>query len=176
VAARVEDPEVVMAVSTVRRLSRVMVITALGGLTPIVAAVPASADPPDVTTEINHFETSQHFDPSPNCPGSGATEFAEGTSHLHVVEDGDTLHSVFGETFRILEVPDDPTLPVRERQGTHALTFQLVNDGAVEVFHESFHDNNTIFGDIRLYVTFVAVNGEVKVDHFFGRNLPPEGC
>jgi hypothetical protein len=27
-----------------------------------------------------------------------------------------------------------------------------------------------------LYVTFVTVNGEVKVDHFFGRNLPPEGC
>jgi hypothetical protein len=67
-------------------------------------------------------------------------------------------------------------VPVRERQGTDALTFQLVNDGAVEVFHESFHDNNTVFGDIHLYVTFVTVNGEVKVDHFFGRNLPPEGC
>ena len=53
---------------------------------------------------------------------------------------------------------------------------QLVNNGAVEVFRESFLDQPTIWGNIAFYTTFVAINGEVKVDHFFGRDLPPEGC
>jgi hypothetical protein len=46
----------------------------------------------------------------------------------------------------------------------------------VEIFHEAFHDKPTLWGNIALYTTFVVVRGEVHVDHFFGRNLPPEGC
>jgi hypothetical protein len=69
----------------------------------------------------------------------------------------------------------DPHL-VYERRGTDAGTFQLVNNGAKVLSHESFHDFNTDFGDIFLTATFVAVNGKVLVDLYIGRNLPPDGC
>ena len=74
--------------------------------TALIAWLPgsASADPPEVTTVINHFETSQHFEADPVCGGLGVTEMATGTEHFHVVDQGDTLHVVYGETFRIREV------------------------------------------------------------------------
>jgi len=92
---------------------------------------PALANPPEVTTVINHFETSQHFEADPVCGGLGVTEFANVAEHLHVVDQGDMLHVVYREAFSIPEVYDDPTIPDGERQGTHALTFQLVNNGAL---------------------------------------------
>jgi len=51
----------------------------------------------------------------------------------------------------------------------------LINNGPT-VFHESFHDFNTDFGDIFFSTTFVAVDGEVLVDHNIARNIPPETC
>jgi hypothetical protein len=131
-------------------------------------------EPPTVTTEVNHFSKVAHFPPGCGFPGS--TEYSTGTEHLQVVEFTDgTLHVAYGETFTILEVSDDPTVPPRERQGTDALTFHLINNGP-EIFHESFHDKNTVFGDIFFMTTFVAINGEVQVDHTLARNPPPEGC
>jgi hypothetical protein len=59
----------------------------------------------------------------------------------------------------------------RERQSTDEIITHLINNGPV-ISHESFHDNNTVFGDIFVVTTFVAVNGDVRVDHFIGRNLP----
>jgi hypothetical protein len=164
----------------VNKLSKGMgalaVTAALTAIVPTAVAAPASAEPPTIITQVNHVEFSDHFDADPNCGTEGSTEFFDGTDRLQSVVEGDTVHVAFGSTFKILEVSDDPSVPVRERQATDAATFQLVNNGAVQIFHESFHDKNTVWGDIALYVTFVAVNGQVQVDHFFARNLPPDGC
>jgi hypothetical protein len=137
----------------------------------------ASAETPTVTTQVDKFSKVMHFDAAPECnEPSGTTEYVTGIEHLQVVSQGDTIHVAFDETFWTLEVADDPAIPTRERHGTDAISFNLVDNGAVRVFHESFHETNTVFGDIFLSTTFHAVNGEVLVDHFIGRNLPPEGC
>ena len=142
-----------------------------------VGASPATASQPQVTHEVTHFEKSQHFDANPDCGAPvGVTEYGTGTEHLVVVEDGDTLHVTYGEQFRIVEVSDDPSISPVVRHGSDALSFQIVNGGAVEIFHESFHDQPTSWGNIGFTTTFVAVDGQVKVDHFFGRDLPDEGC
>jgi hypothetical protein len=158
------------------RHGRTMVITVLAALAPLAVAATASAAPPTVTTQVEHVQFSEHYDGNPNCGTVGATEFLDGRGHLQIVADGDMLHVEFAAEFTILEVPDDPSIPVRERRGTDAFSSQLVNNGGVVITHESYHEKNTVFGDIRLYTTFVAVDGQVKVDHFFGQNLPPPGC
>jgi hypothetical protein len=137
----------------------------------------ASAEPPTITTNVDKFSFNHHFDAAPECGlPYGSTEYWTGTQHLQVVSEGDNIHVAYGETFQVIQVSDNPAIATRERRGTDAWNFELVNNGAVRVFHESFHDLNTDFGDIFLTSTFVAVNGEVVVDHFLGRNLPPEGC
>jgi hypothetical protein len=77
-----------------------------------MAMVPAArAEPPTITREIRHaFSTVQHFDPIPECGFAGATEYTTGNDHLVIVDMGDSVHVTFGETFRILEVSDDPAL------------------------------------------------------------------
>ena len=161
-----------------RRLSRVAdrtralrvaiaVAAGLGGAA--VAAASASA-----AATVNHFSKVQHFDAGCGLPG--ATEYATGTEHLNVRDlDNGTLHVTYGETFKILQVSDDPTVAPRERQGTDAITFHLINNGPT-VFHESYRERNTDFGDIFFFTTFVAVHGEVRVDRTFARNPPPPGC
>jgi hypothetical protein len=139
-------------------------------------AAPASAGQPVVTRTVTHFDKSQHFDPVPECGLPGVTEYAVGTEHLVSVEDGDTLHVTYGEEFRVSVVVDGETIPIEERHGSDAISFQMVNNGSVTVFHESFHDQpNLVLGNVAFYTTFVAIDGVVKVDHFFGRNLPDEG-
>ena len=105
------------------------------------------------------------------------TEYATGTERQQVVELATgTLNVSFGWTLRITEVSDDPTVPPRERQSTDAQTFHLINNGPEMIFHESFHDMNTGFGDTFSFTTVVrAVDGEVRVDHHFERN-PFPGC
>jgi hypothetical protein len=140
------------------------------GLVPPAAA----QEPPTVTTAVNHFSTVREFPAYCGFPAS--TEYATGTEHLQVVVlPSGTLKVTYGETFTILEVSNDLAVPPRERKGTDALTFHLINNGP-EIFHESYHEHNTVFGDIFLTTTFGAVEGEVRVDHTLGRNLPPEGC
>jgi hypothetical protein len=63
----------------------------------------------------------------------------------------------------------------RDRHVTDAGVFNLIDNGPT-VFHESFHDRNTDWGDIFVTTTFVEVNGKVQVDHTLARNLPPDGC
>jgi hypothetical protein len=157
--------------SRARRLGVAVAICAIASLA--IAGSAAAAGNATVTTTVSHFSKATHFDP---CLGfAGTTEYATGTEHLHVVELADgTRHVSYGETFWITEVSDDPTIPSRERQGTDALTFHLINNGP-EIFHESFHDKNTFFGDIFFFTTFVAVDGKVRVDHTFVRN-PPSDC
>lgn len=145
-----------------------------------LAVAPAAAARPQVTVDRNlHFETVQHF-PAGDC-GPGSTEIATGNSHLIVVDDGTTLHVQFMETFKVRMIWDDDLFPEATRQGTDALHFNLNRNGT-ETFHESFHDFGPApFADgadmhIQLFVTFVAKDGDVKVDHFMGRDLPPEGC
>jgi hypothetical protein len=145
----------------------------------LTAAAPAfAAVRPTVERDI-HFEEVHYF-PGSDC-GPGSTEIATGNSHTVVVDDGTMLHVQFMETFQVRMIWDDPTMPDGYRQGTDALTFQLTRNGT-QVFHESFHD----FGpaaflggadaQIQLFVTFVAKDGVVRVDHFFARDLPPDGC
>ncbi len=59
------------------------------------------------------------------------------------------------------------------------MAFNLLKDGS-SIFHESFHDFGPAawdpFAKIQLFVTFVYRDGEVAVDHVFGRDLPPDGC
>jgi hypothetical protein len=134
----------------------------------------ASAETPTITTTVDKFSTVMHFDACDIIPA--ATEYVTGVEHLQIVRNGDDIHVAFGEAFKVFSVPDDPAIPARERRGTDAGTFQLVNNGAVVTFHESFHDLNTEFGDTFFITTFHAVNGEVLVDHTVERNPPPEGC
>jgi hypothetical protein len=137
----------------------------------------ASAKAPTITTQVDKFSKVIHFDAAPECGlPYGSTEYQTGTEHLQIVEQGDNIHLSFGDTFQITQVSDNPAIPTRVRRGADAGTFQLVNNGAVVLSHESFHDFNTDFGDIFLTASFVAVNGKVLVDHLISRNLPPDGC
>jgi hypothetical protein len=137
----------------------------------------ASAGTPTVTTTVDKFSVVVHFDAAPECGlPYGSTEYQTGTEHLQIVRDGDNLHVAFGDSFQITQVSDNPAIPTRERKGSDAGTFQLVNNGAERIFHESFHDFNSDFGDIFTTTTFVAVNGQVLVSHSIDRNLPPDGC
>jgi hypothetical protein len=156
----------------VRRLLAALFAGAIGALALVPPA--AAQEPPTVTTVVNHSSTVKEFPAYCGFPAS--TEYATGTEHLQVaVLPSGTLQVTYSETFEILEVSSDPAVPPRERKGTDALTFHLINNGP-KIFHESYHENNTVFGDIFLTTTFVAIDGEVLVDHNLGRNLPPEGC
>jgi hypothetical protein len=141
----------------------------------VVAMAPAAAaDTPTITREIRHaFSTVQYFPGGPGCPA--ATEYATGNDHLVIVEEGDTLHVTFGETFRILVVFDDPALGSFERKGTDALHFNLTKSGT-EVFTESFHDFSPPDFRVDYYRTFVYANGDVRVDREIIRNPPPPDC
>jgi hypothetical protein len=140
------------------------VVVALVGIVPA-----ANADTPTITREIRHaFSTVQHFDGGPGCPA--ATEYATGNDHLIIVDEGDSFHVTFGETFQILVVFDDPTIPAFERQGTDALHYNL-NKSGTEVFTESFHDFSPDL-KIAAYRTFVYANGDIQVDREFVRNPP----
>ena len=82
------------------------------------------------------------------------------------------------EVFAYLEALDEADLRRKARIplfepliGTDEITLHLINNGPT-IYHESFHDSNTVFGDIFVVTTFVAVNGDVRVDYFIGRNLP----
>jgi hypothetical protein len=139
----------------------------------VMAMVPtAYAEPPTITREIRHaFSTVQHFpDAGPGCPAN--TEYATGNDHLVIVETDDSVHVSFGETFRILVVFDDPTIPSFERKGTDALHFNLTKSGT-EVFTESFHDFSPPDFKVDYYRTFVYANGDVRVDREIIRNPPP---
>jgi hypothetical protein len=153
-----------------RRSGLAIAICAIASLA--IAGPAAAGGKATVSTTVSHFSKANHFD---GCLGfAGTTEYVTGTEHLQVVELANgTRHVSYGETFWITEVSDDPTVPSRERQGTDALTFHLINNGP-EIFHESFHDNNTFFGDIFFFTTFVAVDGKVRVDHTFVRNPPQD--
>jgi hypothetical protein len=124
-----------------------------------------------VTTTVDKISYSEHYD-SGGCPFPGSTENVTGVGHRHVTElpDG-TLNVVDGINVKILEVSDDPSVAPRERQSTDEIITHLINNGPT-IYHESFHDSNTVFGDIFVVTTFVAVDGVVRVDHFIGRNLP----
>jgi len=152
-------------------------MTTLGALATIALAAPASAAPPTVTTTVRHVQFADHYDDNPSCGTVASTVYYDGTDRLHVAFAGDTIHASYGATFKIREVPDDPSFPTLEREATDSFTFQLTN-GGVQVFHESFHDSVTPFGDLRLYTTFVAVDGVVKVDYtrVGPSGVPPPGC
>ena len=123
---------------------------------------------------MNNVSEVEHFE---GCGGGpGVTEYLTGREHVQVVDFGQgTLKLTYGLTFRVTEVSDDPTVPSRERQGSDERTLHLLDDGSV-IFHESFHDLNTGFGDTFAVTTFVGVGGEVRVEHDFVRNPPPSGC
>ena len=141
-------------------------------------APPAHAATPEITREIRHaFSLVQHFDPMPECGFPGVTEYATGNDHLVIVDQGDSVHVTFGETFRILVVYDDPAWPTEERQGTDALHFNLTKGDTV-TFSESFHDfasrdGSKNFFKVDYFRTFVSTGDEVRVDREFVRNPPP---
>lgn len=155
---------------------------AVGLILAAVAAGPVAAAKPVVTKVIDiKFENVQHFDADPSC-GSysiAATEIATGNAHLIIADDGQTLKIAFGETFKILVIPDDPSLPTQTRKGAGAGHFVLQRDGDV-IFHESFHDYGPAAWNpdakIRFTTTFTTRNGEVIVDRFLGHDMPPDGC
>jgi hypothetical protein len=159
-----------------RRRYRSLVLAVLA-VAAVAMAPAAAADTPTITREINHpfSRPPQHFDPIPECGFPGATEYTTGNDHLVIVEEGDSVHVTFGETFRILEVPDDPAFPTIERQGTDALHFNLTKSGT-EVFTESFHDFSPPDFRVAYYRTFVYANGDVRVDRTFDRIPPPPDC
>jgi hypothetical protein len=148
-----------------------------------VLAPPVAAGRPTITREIDiHFHLEQHFDGDPSCGPffvDGVTEIADGSSHLVIIDDGSSLKVTFGETFKILAVPDDPSIATNTRHGTDAGHFIAQRDGDV-IFHESFHDYGPAAWDldaqIRFVTTFTTKNGEVHVDHLIENDMPPPGC
>ena len=122
-----------------------------------------------VWAAVRHaFSTVQHFDPIPECGFPGATEYATGNDRLILVDKGDSWHVTFGETFRIVEVPDDPALPSWERKGTDTLHFNLTK-GGIETFTEAYHesgsnDDGKNIRTIRYDRTFVATEDGVRSD------------
>lgn len=164
------------------RSMRRTVAAGLGISLMLATVAPVAAARPSIDRTINiGFYHEQHFDADPSCgPSSiGVTEIATGNDRLVIVDQGDHLHVTFGETFKILLVPDDPSLPTSTRQGTDALTFNLLKNGT-EIFHESFHDYGLSawmpFAKIRMVLTFVYANGEVQVDRALLHDFPPPGC
>jgi hypothetical protein len=151
---------------------RSCIVPCVGLVGALAVTAPASADAQaTVTTTVHKLAYSEHYDAGCGIPGS--TEYVTGIEHRQVVQLADgTLNLVYGLNVKILEVFDDPSLAPRERQSTDEITQHLINNGPL-IYHESFHDSNTDFGDIFVVTTFVAVNGDVRVDHFIGRNLPP---
>ena len=152
-----------------RRGLRRYVAAALFIAASLVAPRPAHAATPVVTRSItNGFSTVQHIAGDSSC--AGVTEYASGNEHLVYVETAESVHVSYGETFRILVVPDDPSLPAVQRKGTDALHFNLTPSGN-QILTESFHDFSPDL-KISVYRTFVYVDGEVKVDRTFSRNPP----
>jgi hypothetical protein len=158
-----------------RRLAAVAVITA----SLVASATPALAgEQPDITREVQHaFSTVQHFDPDPECGTPGATEYATGNGHLVIVDQGDSVHVTFGETYHILVVYDDPTWPMETRQGTDAGQFNLTK-GGTETYSESFHDfaskdGSKNFLKLDYYRTFVSTGDDIRVDREFVRKDSP---
>ena len=96
-----------------------------------------------------------------------------------IIDYGSSLKVTFGETFKILAVPDDPSIATNTRHGTDAGHFIAQRDGDV-IFHESFHDYGPAAWDldaqIRFVTTFTTKNGEVHVDHLIENDMPPPGC
>ena len=158
------------------RHSLVAVIVSVASLW--IASTAQAADGPEITREVRHaFSTVQHFDLIPECGFPGATEYATGNDHLIIVDMGDSLHVTFMETFRVLEIPDDPAFPTIERQGTDTLHFNLTK-GGTETFSESYHEfasreNANNFWKIGYFRTFVSTGDDVQVDREFARNPPP---
>jgi hypothetical protein len=148
------------------------------GLLAAVFATPSTADgPPEVFTAVSHEDETVIIPADPNCGEVGATEVQQGTERLHVVISDDDVHLVAGETVWIYTTLDDPSLPTpAPRHQTDAVVFHSINDERVVIFHESFRDRNTEFGDISVNETSVVVHGDIKVERFVGRNLPPDGC
>src|SRR5215216_2364698 len=150
-----------------------IVIAASLWVTPAVHA----DEGPEITREVRHaFSTVQHFDPIPECGFPGATEYATGNDHFIIVDMGDSVHVTFMETFRVLEVPDDPAFPTIERKGTDTLHFNLTK-GGTETFSESYHEfasreNANNFWKIGYFRTFVSTGDKIRVDREFARNPP----
>jgi hypothetical protein len=138
----------------------------------------AAGNRPTVTTVISHDDEVYYIPANPDCDMPvGVTETQQGTERRHIVETDDDFHFVAGETVLVTGVWDDATLgPLPTRRVTDAVVFHRINDGKVVIFHESFRDRGTPYGDIAVQMTYVEVNGIVKVERFSGRNLPPDGC
>jgi hypothetical protein len=152
----------------------------IAGAAAAVFATPSlAADvPPDVFTVVSHEDEVFLFPADPTCGAPvGSTEVQQGTQWRHVVGTEDGLHFVAGEAVWVYGTWDDPSLaPPEPRHVAHAMIIQSIKDERVLIFHESFQDRNTFWGDISVIQTLVIVNGEIKVGHFMGRNEPPEGC
>jgi|1186.fasta_scaffold18154_1 hypothetical protein len=155
---------------------------AAGLLATSIVASPALAAQPTVThTVTNHFHHEMHIDGDPSCGPfiGGVTEIADGNERLVIVDDGTRLTVHYGETFKILAIPDDPSIAPNTRQGTDALTFVAKRDGDT-IFHESFHDFGpaawNLNAKIRMSTTFITHDGEVQVDHSIVNDMPPPGC
>jgi hypothetical protein len=149
------------------------------GVAAAVFATPSTADvPPDVFTVVSHEDEVFLIPANPDCGAPVAsTEVQQGTEWHHLVGNEDGFHVVAGEAVWVYGTWDDPSLtPPTPRHIAHAIVIQSIKDERVLIFHESYQDRNTFWGDISVNQTLVIVNGEVKVGHFRGRNEPPEGC
>jgi hypothetical protein len=163
----------ILGMSAASRAWRACLVPCVALVVALAVAAPASAaGDATVTTTVTKISYSEHYD-NAGCGIPGTTEYWTGIEHRHVTAlASGTFDVVLGDNWKIVEVSDDPSVPPRERQGTDEIITHLINNGPT-IYHESFHDKNTVFGDIFLTTTLVAIDGDVRVDHFIGRNLPP---
>jgi hypothetical protein len=151
----------------------------IAGLVAAVFATPSTADGrPDVFTVVSHEDEIYLIPANPECGAPvGSTEVQQGTEWHHAVGSDDSFHLVAGEAVWVYTTWDDPSLtPPDTRHIAHAIVIQSIKDEKVLIFHESYQDRNTYWGDISVNQTLVIVDGVLKVGNYRGRNEPPEGC
>lgn len=161
------------------RVFRMSVVVAAALVLAVGSPTGAAADgPADVSGGVSHEDESQDFEANPDCGGAVAvTETQQGTERVRIVEHGDSFHFMAGESVWTTTTSQDPSFePVPDRKITDAVVFHDIQGGRVVVFHESFQDRDTFWGDIQVRETYVEVGGEIKVERFTGKNLPPDGC
>ncbi len=151
-----------------RRIQR-MVLTALV----VLAALPVQSAfaKPTIDRTIVHKEVTARYFPDDICGDrAGWTTFTV-TYRFIVMDHGDSLHVVFGETGRYVTDFDDPSIEDYSSQFTEAGHFSLTRGGTV-VFTSQFHD---FPGSIQIHerVVFVEAAGSVKVDKY---DLSVTGC
>lgn len=152
-----------------KRRIQTLVLAAL--MVTVALPVQSAGAKPTIERTIVHKEVKTVYFPDDICGDrAGWTTFTV-TYRFIVMDHGNSLHVVFGETGRYVTDFDDPSIEDYSSQFTEAGHFGLTPGGTVVVTSQ-FHD---FPGSIQIHerVVFVEAAGSVKVDSY---DLTVTGC